>query len=89
VEICGVANQTKAVFDATASTFDADRSRLIPGRDTFYRWAIDLILEGARSEKIAALQWRTSWTGSAQPVLRMQAAGIKENRFAVFAGARV
>jgi hypothetical protein len=47
VEICGVANQTKAVFDATASTFDADRSRLIPGRDTFYRWAIDLILEGA------------------------------------------
>jgi hypothetical protein len=47
VEICGVTNQTKAVFDATASTFDADRSRLIPGRDTFYRWAIDLILEGA------------------------------------------
>jgi tRNA (cmo5U34)-methyltransferase len=37
------ANQTKNVFDATASTYDIDRSRLIPGCDTFYRWAIDLI----------------------------------------------
>lgn len=36
-------NKTKAVFDATASTYDADRSRLIPGCDTFYRWAVDLI----------------------------------------------
>jgi tRNA (cmo5U34)-methyltransferase len=43
-----VANQTKAVFDATASIYDADRSRLIPGCDTFYRWAIDLIPHGAR-----------------------------------------
>jgi tRNA (cmo5U34)-methyltransferase len=37
------ANQTKNVFDATASAYDIDRSRLIPGCDTFYRWAIDLI----------------------------------------------
>jgi len=36
-------NLTKAVFDATASTYDRDRSRLIPGYDTFYRWALDLI----------------------------------------------
>ncbi|HUD21482.1 MAG TPA: methyltransferase domain-containing protein [Acidobacteriaceae bacterium] len=37
------ANRSKQVFDATASTYDNDRSRLIPGCDTFYRWAIDLI----------------------------------------------
>jgi tRNA (cmo5U34)-methyltransferase len=36
-------NKTQAVFDATASTYDHDRSLLIPGCDTFYRWAIDLI----------------------------------------------
>ena len=42
-------NRTKAVFDATASTYDADRSRLIPGCDTFYRWAIDLIPAGAKN----------------------------------------
>jgi tRNA (cmo5U34)-methyltransferase len=36
-------NHTKEVFDATASVYDADRSRLIPGCDTFYRYAIDLI----------------------------------------------
>ena len=36
-------NNTKAVFDATASTYDQDRSRLIPGCDRFYQWAIDLI----------------------------------------------
>jgi len=42
-------NHTKAVFDATASTYDADRSRLIPGCDNFYRWAIDLIPPRART----------------------------------------
>jgi tRNA (cmo5U34)-methyltransferase len=36
-------NCTKEVFDATASTYDADRSKLIPGCDNFYRWALDLI----------------------------------------------
>lgn len=36
-------NNTRAVFDATASTYDRDRSKLIPGCDAFYRWAIDLI----------------------------------------------
>lgn len=43
-----MANQTKAVFDATASVYDADRSRLIPGFDAFYRWAIDMIPDGVR-----------------------------------------
>jgi tRNA (cmo5U34)-methyltransferase len=43
------ANNTKAVFDATASTYDRDRSLLIPGCDTFYRWAIDLIPRGAKT----------------------------------------
>jgi tRNA (cmo5U34)-methyltransferase len=38
-----MSNHTKEVFDATASMYNADRSRLIPGCDTFYRWAIDLI----------------------------------------------
>jgi tRNA (cmo5U34)-methyltransferase len=38
-----MANRTQEVFDATASTYDKDRSRLIPGCDTFYRWAVDLI----------------------------------------------
>src|ERR1700744_585029 len=41
-------NRTKEVFDATASTYDRDRSRLIPGCDAFYRWAIDLIPAGAK-----------------------------------------
>ena len=43
-----MANRTKEVFDATASSYDADRSRLIPGCDAFYRWAIDLIPEHAQ-----------------------------------------
>lgn len=38
-----MANLTRQVFNATASTYDADRSRLIPGCDRFYSWAIDLI----------------------------------------------
>lgn len=42
-------NRTKEVFDATASTYDRDRSLLIPGCDTFYRWAIDLIPSGAKT----------------------------------------
>ncbi|WP_089408201.1 class I SAM-dependent methyltransferase [Granulicella rosea] len=36
-------NKTQAVFDATASTYDNDRARLIPGCDAFYRWALELI----------------------------------------------
>ena len=48
-----VANNTRAVFDATASTYDRDRSRLIPGCDAFYRWAIDLI--PARAKRIVDL----------------------------------
>ena len=38
-----MSNLTQQVFNATASTYDADRSRLIPGCDRFYGWAIDLI----------------------------------------------
>ncbi len=36
-------NLTQQVFDATASTYDRDRAKLIPGCDSFYRWALDLI----------------------------------------------
>lgn len=42
-------NLTKEVFDATASTYDRDRTRLIPGCDAFYRWAVDLIPAGAKT----------------------------------------
>lgn len=35
-------------FNSTADGYDRDRSRLIPGFDDFYRWAIDLISAGAR-----------------------------------------
>lgn len=42
-------NLTREVFSATASTYDRDRSRLIPGYDTFYRWAIDLIPPRAKT----------------------------------------
>jgi tRNA (cmo5U34)-methyltransferase len=41
-------NLTKEVFDATASTYDQDRARLIPGCNAFYRWAVDLIPAGAK-----------------------------------------
>jgi len=41
-------NATQQVFDTTASTYDQDRSRLIPGCDAFYRWAIGLIPAGAK-----------------------------------------
>jgi tRNA (cmo5U34)-methyltransferase len=42
-------NNTQAVFDATASTYDRDRSRLIPGCDRFYSRAIELIPANAKS----------------------------------------
>ena len=41
-------NRTREVFDATASTYDKDRARLIPGCDTFYRWALELIPGSAK-----------------------------------------
>lgn len=46
-------NRTQEVFDATASTYDTDRSKLIPGCDAFYRWALDLI--PARAKVICEL----------------------------------
>ena len=48
-----MANLTLEVFDATASTYDTDRSKLIPGCDAFYRWALDLI--PARAKVICEL----------------------------------
>lgn len=42
-------NLTKEVFDATASTYDRDRAKLIPGCDAFYRWAVELIPAGAKT----------------------------------------
>ena len=41
-------NATKAVFDATASTYDRDRTKLIPGADQFYGWALRLIPAGTK-----------------------------------------
>jgi tRNA (cmo5U34)-methyltransferase len=41
-------NNTKTVFDTTASTYDVDRARLIPGCGRLYQWAIDLIPRGAK-----------------------------------------
>jgi tRNA (cmo5U34)-methyltransferase len=40
---------TQEVFDITAATYDADRARLIPCYDAFYRRTTDLIPAGARS----------------------------------------
>jgi tRNA (cmo5U34)-methyltransferase len=48
-----MANLTLEVFNATASTYDIDRSKLIPGCDTFYRRALDLI--PARAKVICEL----------------------------------
>jgi len=38
-----MAHRTKNAFDTTASEYDKDRFRLIPGHESFYRWAVDLI----------------------------------------------
>ena len=40
---------TQTVFDITAATYDADRARLIPCYDAFYRRTTDLIAHDARS----------------------------------------
>ena len=36
-------NNTQAVFDATAATYDRDRMKLIPGHESFYAAALELI----------------------------------------------
>jgi tRNA (cmo5U34)-methyltransferase len=41
-------NNTRTAFDTTASTYDLDRAKLIPGCGRFYQWAIDLIPAGAK-----------------------------------------
>jgi tRNA (cmo5U34)-methyltransferase len=40
---------TQTAFDITASTYDADRAKLIPCYDAFYRRATDLIAHDARN----------------------------------------
>jgi len=40
---------TQTAFDITASTYDADRARLIPCYDAFYRRTTDLIAHDARN----------------------------------------
>lgn len=37
------ANQSRAVFDATAARYDRDRMKLIPGHEAFYAAALELI----------------------------------------------
>jgi tRNA (cmo5U34)-methyltransferase len=46
-------NNTKAVFDATASTYDRDRMKLIPGHEAFYASALELV--PAEAEQIVEL----------------------------------
>lgn len=41
-------NNTQAVFDATAATYDQDRMRLIPGHEGFYRATLELIPADAK-----------------------------------------
>src|SRR5215469_5110636 len=36
-------NNSRAVFDATAATYDRDRMKLIPGHEAFYAAALELI----------------------------------------------
>lgn len=42
-------NQSRAVFDATAATYDRDRMKLIPGHEAFYAAALELIPTDAMS----------------------------------------
>lgn len=46
-------NRTLEVFQKTAATYDRDRTRLIPGHEQFYSWALDLI--PARAKQILEL----------------------------------
>jgi tRNA (cmo5U34)-methyltransferase len=46
-------NHTQAVFDATAATYDRDRMKLIPGHESFYAAALELIPPAA--ERIVEL----------------------------------
>jgi tRNA (cmo5U34)-methyltransferase len=41
-------NNTQAVFDATAATYDRDRMKLIPGHEAFYAAALELIPRDAK-----------------------------------------
>ncbi len=42
-------NNTQAVFDATAATYDRDRMKLIPGHEGFYAAALELIPAEAKT----------------------------------------
>ncbi|QMV18281.1 methyltransferase domain-containing protein [Granulicella sp. 5B5] len=41
-------NNTQAVFDATAATYDRDRMKLIPGHEAFYAATLELIPQDAK-----------------------------------------
>lgn len=47
------ANNTRTVFDTTASTYDRDRMKLIPGHEAFYTSALQLI--PAEAQRIVEL----------------------------------
>ena len=42
-------SNTQAIFDITAPTYDADRAKLIPCFDAFYRRSTDLIAHDAKN----------------------------------------
>jgi tRNA (cmo5U34)-methyltransferase len=44
-----MSSATQHAFDTTAGSYDADRSKLIPGFESFYRWATDLVPAASRS----------------------------------------
>ena len=44
-------NNSRAVFDATAATYDRDRMKLIPGHEAFYAAALELIPTDAHAHR--------------------------------------
>jgi tRNA (cmo5U34)-methyltransferase len=46
--VVSMRDNVKTVFSQTASTYDLDRAKLIPGCERFYHWAVALIPAGAK-----------------------------------------
>jgi tRNA (cmo5U34)-methyltransferase len=44
-----MSNPAEQAFTLTAATYDTDRARLIPGFDSFYGWAVELVPKHAES----------------------------------------
>jgi tRNA (cmo5U34)-methyltransferase len=44
-----MSNPAERAFTLTAATYDTDRARLIPGFDSFYGWAVELVPKHAES----------------------------------------